>query len=207
MRRQALEGSRSPRRVHDRTHTVERALSRHGRKRRLPGRRHPRAHAHQPRAGNDAARTPNVDVLRARLAINRPKCRDPTDTLILPTTSNGRQRNGVQRHGWPASRHGPAPDRRATCRVAIHPISTIWATRARSRSRASCRRCVRGRAPQLPPRPGAAGRFASRPERPASRLPTHPSPVLSEISRNHGFRTRARPSLLIRFVQIIPSPI
>jgi len=36
---------------------------------------------------------------------------------------------------------------------------------------------MRGCAPQLPPRPGAAARFASRPERPASRLPTQPRPL------------------------------
>ena len=60
---------------------------------------------------------------------------------------------------------------------------------ARSRegqSRASCRRSVQGGAPQLPPRPGAAGRFASRPERPASRLPTQPRPFYSKCPAATG---------------------
>ena len=72
--------------------------------------------------------------------------------------------DSVARHGRPASVH-----------------TGILPREGQSGSRASCRRWVRGCAPQLPPRPGAAARFASRPERPASRLPAQPRPVLSPM--------------------------
>ena len=69
-----------------------------------------------------------------------------------------------------------------------------------SRSRASCRGSVRGCAPQLPPRPGAAARFASRPERPASRLPAQPRRLLSpmRVSGPTFSGARASPTVLSR---------
>ena len=78
-------------------------------------------------------------------------------------------------------------------------------SRGHSRSRASCRRSVRGCAPQLPPRPGAAARFASRPERPASRLLHNPVPRCP-LCAYRGLRVQASASSFIPFVSLLPAP-
>jgi len=75
--------------------------------------------------------------------------------------------------------------------LALEGSITLKVVREGEQSRASCRGSVRGCAPQLPPRPGAAGRFASRPERPASRLPAQPRRFLSLMCRNHGSSIRS----------------
>ena len=75
--------------------------------------------------------------------------------------------------------------------LALEGSITLKVVREGEQSRASCRGPVRGCAPQLPPRPGAAGRFASRPERPASRLPAQPRRFLSLMCRNHGSSIRS----------------